>query len=160
MSRDPIDGPGATSHRGEQVPYLTAVTAIPLRFEDLPSPPNFETEPLPMGLAMPDDSTLPTIAASTIKEKPGIIPATNVATSASLSKTIITPLAKKPENRHRDSNHELTPILPDDMHHDVRPEDVIPYFQFPHGGVILNTPVPSQPSQPTLPPSSATYTEQ
>lgn len=176
LSPNPIEGPGATSHSGEQVPYLTAVVAVPLRFDHAPKPPDFEVEPIPTGPAMPDDQTLPTIQTPTIQPKPNLIPANPPASSpaaaangtASSPASNTGPAAKGKNGTPASSSHqdnqnqdqELTPILPDDMHHDVRPEDVIPYFQFPRGGVILNAPVPSQPAQPTLPPSSATYTQQ
>lgn len=59
--------------------------------------------------------------------------------------------------------HSSAPILPDDARPTVRPEDFLPYFQYPgsgskSGGVIIINPVPATPPAPgTLPPSSATY---
>jgi hypothetical protein len=65
------------------------------------------------------------------------------------------PTANRPEES------ESSAILPDDMHRDVRPEDLLPYFQYPRGGgAVIGVPVPAQPALPTLPPSSATYRQQ
>jgi hypothetical protein len=56
---------------------------------------------------------------------------------------------------------EPSPILPDDMRREVRPEDLLPFFQYPrNGGAVIGVPVPAQPALPTLPPSSATYRQQ
>jgi len=55
---------------------------------------------------------------------------------------------------------EPSSILPDDMRRDVRPEDLLPYFQYPRNGAVIGVPVPAQPALPILPPSSATYRQQ
>jgi len=55
-------------------------------------------------------------------------------------------------------------ILPDDVGRKIRPEDLLPFFQFPgsgagaDGGNAAGPPAP--PSPGTLPPSSATYKQQ
>jgi hypothetical protein len=55
------------------------------------------------------------------------------------------------------------PVLPDDVGPKARPEDFLPFFQFPgtgaHGGDTVAAPAaPATPGQ--LPPSTATYEQQ
>jgi hypothetical protein len=154
LGKDPIDGPGATSHRGEQVPYLTAVGPIGLRIEDAPSVPDFEVEPIATGPAqLGGDASIAAQQASAIREKPEVIP------SAAQGDQKTAPAAA--DKKGAAPEPEVTPILPDDTRREVRPEDVIPFFQFPRSGAGITTPVPPQPARPpTLPPSSATYNQQ
>ena len=61
-------------------------------------------------------------------------------------------------------NLKPVPILPDDTRTEIKPEDVLPFFQFPNGSdstaVALPLTVPQQPAANTVPTSTATYRQQ
>jgi hypothetical protein len=128
-------------------PYLAAIGVRALRFADAPpertdEPPPF-TLPKPIVVAPelppalePPPPPPPPPPAEEIKAAPPPAPAG--------SKPLL--------------------IIPDDTKRAVRPEDVLPFFQLPHGAgepsVNIAVPfTPAQPSAATLPPSSATYQE-
>jgi hypothetical protein len=54
---------------------------------------------------------------------------------------------------------ETPALLPDDVEHEIRPEEVLPFFQFPgSGGTTIVVPgVPASPETTRLPVSSAVY---
>jgi hypothetical protein len=128
--------------------YLAIVGPPPLRFQDAPAPPPYELEPTPAGPALIEDM---------VTQPPPQHP-TPVATNLPLADG----LPAEPVQTHRAQLQadEPAPIIPDDLRREVRPEDVIPYFQFPRNRVRVGVPIPPQPSGPSLPPSSATYQQQ
>lgn len=127
--------------------YLAVVGPPPLRFRDAPAPPPYELEPAAAGPALLDN----------LESVP--LPKTSPATSETLP---VEPLPNAIEaSRHtQHSVDEPAPILPDDLRREVRPEDVIPYFQIPRSRLRVGVPVPTQPGASSLPPSSATYQQQ
>lgn len=132
-------GGDPTSH-----PYLKITGAVPLRFDAPPPPPDLSSKPpagappIATGPALPD-VILP--AATPPAEPP--------KTALPSDRTPIAPADTKPADH--------TPgILPDDTRAATRPEDFLPFFQFPGGSPDVSlTPRPPAPGQ--LPPSSATY---
>jgi len=148
--------------RGEQSrPYLQFVGAPPLRFEEAPASPeppvrvasnasyNAKAPPLPEASSGPARVLSAPAAVSTVKSAAPDASSTNQSTAKVGSPPTDSPPA----------------ILPDDAGSRARPEDVLPYFQFPgEGSRLLGTDsVPQGPSgsRPldTLPPSTATYKE-
>lgn len=138
--------------QSQPVPYLRLVGPPPMRFQEPPAPPAFELEPVATGPAF-IESDRPSMAPAQAKEKPE-----TPVHSVPAGKTGAAPtLEKKPEE------HEAIPILPDDTRRDVRPEELLPFFQFPRNGgttMGVRVPVPPQPTAPAMPPSSATYRQQ
>jgi hypothetical protein len=57
------------------------------------------------------------------------------------------------------STKEAPALLPDDVQHETRPEEILPFFQFPGaGGVTVVVPeAPASPGTTRLPVSSAVY---
>jgi len=135
-------------YRGPRT-YLAMIGPAALRFADAPStlPPE---PPLPkpfVPLGPPPEANLPAVTPHT--------PTTDTATP-------LPPEALRPEATPQNSAKPIS-ILPDDLYREIRPEDVLPFFQFPGASSLENTGILSMPtttSQPrgaTAPPSSATY---
>jgi hypothetical protein len=148
-SRLPGNRDGFPATKGDPLPYLRITGALALRFSPAPPPPpDLTTKPAASAPPFPVE-TSPAVAA----------PSTGpVATSPA------EPAPKAPDTITT-SNHPAAPvasnppaeILPDDTRPTTRPEDFLPFFQFPNanGAVPPTPPPPSVPGQ--LPPSSATY---
>ena len=124
-------------------PYLPFVGAPPLRFQETAPPPEESVRP-PAGA-----SSLPGGKAKTeiVRQPVTVPPAANLHLAA-------VPTAKREENQ---ISPEVSagppgppPILPDDAERKVRPEDFLPFFQFPGSPPVSGRP----------PPSTATYNEQ
>ncbi len=131
-------------------PYLKVAGSIPLRFSAPPRP-------------MPILTTK--MAAATSTTSLAIAP---IATESSVATTTLTP-AIESKNQPNDptagppSPTTVKPagsILPDNTSQSTRPEDFLPFFQFPAGGdvtVAVPVRIPSPPPPGQLPASSATY---
>jgi hypothetical protein len=141
---------GSRPKATESIPYLAVIAPPSLRFRDAPAPPMFELEPVATGPASIDD--------------PGFVPNAPQAAKDQVDHSV--PIQVGPKNEvvaeisKKSEETDTTPaILPDDLRRDVRPEDILPFFQFPRGGAMIGVgvPVPAQPPAPTMPPSSATY---
>lgn len=116
-----------------------AETAAPLPPEPvMPAPPKPKPEPTKTPANGNHSANLPP-DPSTLK------PATETTE----------PTAKPDDNGPKPIN-----ILPDDTRREIRPEDVLPYFQFP-GAADNNAPtVIINPAPAAAPPSTATYRQQ
>ncbi len=148
-------------------PYLVALGAPPLRFDELTPPPDLVTRP-PAGAppqpvevadvanpltnttaapAVPTaDVMAPPVAASNVPVVPGPV----VEPAAVDSEPAVAPTRTPP------------PIIPDELRPQARPEDFLPFFQIPSpaGDATVIVPVPRAPATAApLPPSSATYTQ-
>lgn len=122
-------------------PYLRFVAAPPLRFEDPAPPPDLSVRP-PAG-APPKQKGEKDTSADVALPKP---PPPPVAAPA---QPVVAAAPKLPTG---------APILPDDVQSQLRPEDFLPYFQYP-GAHSNGVPVPPSADRP-LPPSTATYQQQ
>ncbi len=134
----------------ESIPYLPAIAPPSLLFADVPPPPSLASNPVATGPASFDDPGITPNAPQIAKnvQDPAV-----AAVQASRKETDTTIAGKKVEEP------SIPAILPDDLRRDVRPEDILPFFQFPRGGATIGVgvPVPPQPPAPTMPSSSATY---
>jgi hypothetical protein len=138
----PFDGGPAPLVPGQAArPYLAFVGPPPLRFEDLLPPPDLSTPPA--AGAPPKVSERE--ATETVAPKSSIVASAPVRPVA--DKTVIA-APRAPA---------VAPILPDDVPSQVHPEDFLPYFQLP-GDSVGPQAAPAAPR--TIPPSSATYTQQ
>jgi hypothetical protein len=101
----------------------------------------------PTGPYIPDEGARQGSAAPGTRDRPDIITPANTKPT-------------EPEgNRQPKPAEEVLPILPDDLQREVRPEDVMPFFVMPQGGMRIGVGVqaaPQPPAQP-MPQSSATY---
>jgi len=134
-------------------PYLTVVGPPPMRFREPPAPPSFELEPVAAGPAQMEES-MPVAPAAAGGRLDASQP-----TAASVKSPSKSPASSATAGRSEEGEPPM--ILPDDLRRDVRPEDLMPFFQYPrNGGAANGIPGPAQPATPTLPPSSATYRQQ
>ena len=153
-SRVPVGAPPESSPESPypySTPYLAVVGPPPMRFREPPAPPSFELEPVAAGPAQLEEimPAPPAVAGGRLASSPM---AASSKSSSPNSPSSSAGAAKRPDEI------EPSSILPDDMRREVRPEDLLPYFQYPrNGGGVPGVPVPPQ---PTLPPSSATYRQQ
>jgi hypothetical protein len=143
-------GPGT----GESLPYLCFVGPPPLRFQEAVSQPDPGGRPLG---GMPPGIGVKTEAETTRTLAP-VLPA--VASSA-----IATAGKQEAEDTGKPPALVAAPpgppsILPDDAGPKARPEDFLPFFQFPGAKAHGSDPVAVPPAPGTLPPSTATYEQQ
>jgi translation initiation factor IF-2 len=127
-------------------PYLTAVGAPPLRFE----------EPVPFpSPAAPDAAGAARDPASPKPPAPRPAPSAPAGPAAAQQKTLPAPASSTRAAGQPASPDSAQPsIIPDEMRPRVRPEEFLPFFQLPGQGAP-SAPAPNPPA--TLPPSTATY---
>lgn len=141
--------------RGESHPYLRFVGPPPLRFQEALPPPDLTVRPPAGGPPKVSVKTGPDLVQTPIPEGHAAAPvavtgsAGKPEAAAAGSTPVKPPIPKGPP-----------PLLPDDAGARVRPEDFLPFFQFPGGKAadVRNVPVPPAPGM--LPPSSASYQQQ
>lgn len=136
--------------------YLIAVGAPSLRFQEATPPPDL--------VMRPPASAPPKVASGDSASRPDVLLYTPEVTSATVPGMVATEKASSnhPEETSAEEIHVPPPILRDELQHQARPEDVLPYFQIPAQGGNLDVivPVPRSPrSAAPLPQSSATYTQ-
>ena len=140
--------------------YLPIVGPPPFRFAQAPPPPDLSTRPAPAAPPLP--SVMEEIAATNAASaKPGSPPVPNNAAASDQRPTTpveVAPVVPEPTVK-RPPARETPALLPDDTQHDVRPEEILPFFQFPGaGGTTIVVPgVPASPEPTRLPVSSAVY---
>lgn len=131
-------------------PYLSMVGAPALRFAESAPPPDLSVRPPPSGGTSPPPATADPAAAPVAKLDD--TSAVEAATPAASAGTL-------PAQREGKTKQPKPPILPDDTHPMVRPEDFLPFFQFPNANPNLSetSGTPGAPAPRTPPPSTATY---
>lgn len=155
----PAPGWALTSPDPEPTPYLAVTGAVPLRFQAAPPPPDLVTKPAagapPTPPLTPTESSVAQANTDALQSAVTVHPP--AATAAKLAPTPA-PSSLPPQPPPQ-------PILPDDSRPAVRPEDFLPFFQFPatarkasEVNVIAPALPPTQSGSP-VPPSSATYTQ-
>jgi hypothetical protein len=130
---------------GGSRPYLAAIGPPSLRFEDVLPPPDLATcRPAGAPPKLPEKEKA--------ADKDVILPKPTRAASVAAAKA--SPAVPAPA-----SAAAPTPpgILPDDAPAQVRPEDFLPYFQYP--GAAPRGRSAEAPPSPPLPVSTATYTQ-
>jgi hypothetical protein len=146
---------------GASLPYLRYIGSPPLRFQEARPPPEISVRPLPVA-ALPKSgekttSTLNPSAPLSSKVAAVAAPAAGPAVSVGKSTGTVTVAGKSLDRPVRPAGPD--PLLPDDAGSKVRPEDFLPFFQFPGARNLepKTAAVPAPPSPGILPPSSATY---
>jgi hypothetical protein len=135
-------------------PYLHVVMPAALRFEDAEPPPDLVARPPAGAPPKPHekDNAKPDVVlpkpAATAAPAPAPVPAKANEVPAPVTAAPATPAVQTPP-----------PILPDDVPTQVRPEDFLPYFQYPGSARRGRGDAPPPPASPPLPVSTATYTE-
>ena len=143
----------------EPAPYLPVLGSPSIRIDQAPPPPDLVTRPAPAAPPVPaltpTESTVAVANADAARSTtapsaaaPTDAAPVDAATPAASTLPPPPPPAKTP-----------APILPDNLHPVVHPEDFLPYFQIPgtgHPDVIV---APGAPAPAPIPASSATYTQ-
>jgi hypothetical protein len=146
---------------GASLPYLHYIGSPPLRFQEARPPPEIAVRPL---LAAEQSksgekstSTLNPTAPLSTKVAAVAAPAAGPAVTAGKSTGTVTVAGKPLDRPAKPAGPD--PLLPDDAGSKVRPEDFLPFFQFPGGRnpEPKTAAVPAPPSPGIQPPSSATY---
>jgi|CXWL01.1.fsa_nt_gi hypothetical protein len=126
-------------------PYLKVIGAVPLRFGAKPPPPDLTTRPPAGAPPIPAPEQTPVVAS------PEAVPEANHPPATPEQKAAPAEVPSASTGPDQTSAAPLT-ILPDDTRPAPRPEDFLPFFQFPG-----NNPGSSVRAPGPLPPSSATY---
>ncbi len=149
-SRLPGNTGGSQPAESDGFPYLRITGALALRFSaPPPPPPDLTTKPAASAPPFPMSVT-PAVTAPV----PTPAPIESVAKPVESTPATTTP-ATQPAPV---INNPPPAILPDDTRPSTRPEDFLPFFQFPGSTSDVSVGVPPRPPVPgQLPPSSATY---
>lgn len=144
---------------GSSRPYLAVIGPPVLRFREAIEPqPDVSTRP-PAG-APPHPSASVSEAANS-ESRPEIRTSPVETSPVGPRPTVPAPVQAQPKAAD-DSSQSGSPIIPDDSRPKVRPEDFLPYFQFPGSRAssedVSSPSVPMTPGQ--QPPSTATYRQQ
>lgn len=161
LASDATPGPRSpVADSEESSPYLPLVGPPPLRFAQAPPPPDLSTRPTPA--APPRPSVMEEIAAAnSASANSGALAPADTGTMPDPRRTTpveVVPLG--PDATGKPSPTKEAPaLLPDDVQHETRPEEILPFFQFPGaGGVTVVVPeVPASSGTTRLPVSSAVY---
>lgn len=134
---------------GPSRPYLQYLGPPPLRFEDAPPPPDLSVRPVAGASPIPGlASDEPATKSASTSPSPGAAAPTPVAVKSD-------PVEAHPSDSAPTAGIQPSPILPDETKQRVRPEDFLPFFQFPGGHSAPEAETPG-----AIPPSSATYKQQ
>ena len=140
-------------------PYLPALGAPGLRFGEPTPPPDLSVRAPVAAPAPTATSTEPTTPSAQN-------PATKTEAAAANEESPPTSPPTAAANATKPSGPGIPSVLPDETRPKVRPEDFLPYFQFPApganpGNVTVVAPGSlTPPAPPSQPPSSATYRQQ
>jgi len=137
--------------------YLPVIGPPPLRFAQAPPPPDLSTHPAPVAPPRPA-VTEEIAAANTASTKSVATPQGVVTEQDQTIQTEVNPAASGAPVKGP-GNKEPQALLPDDTQRETRPEEVLPFFQFPgSGGTTIVVPPAATSQEPTrLPVSSAVY---
>jgi hypothetical protein len=157
--------PRSSEPQQESIPsmlYLPVIGPPPLRFAQAPPPPDLSTRPAavapPLPTAGEDAASANTAGGRTngpSRGGDGAGSEQGQPIAASSSPTLPSVAPKASERK------EAQALLPDDTEHETRPEEILPFFQFPGSGgttiVVPAVPVSNAPTR--LPVSTAVYRE-
>lgn len=139
-------------------PYLVALGAPPLRFQESGPAPGLAVRPPKPGAPPPEPAdSAPALSEALAHSTSEYSPTMEHSRSESAEASI------NPESSPTPPVRTSRPILPDDVRPQARAEDFLPFFQIPvtqSGDINLVVPVPRAPAAASsLPLSSATYTQ-
>jgi hypothetical protein len=142
-------------------PYLVALGAPPLRFQDPAPSPDLTVRPPKPGISpvAPPEASLKSDALGDVSSAP----VTSETHPDIALKKPAAVASTETESTPSTPTRTPLPILPDEARPQARPEDFIPFFQIPanqSGEVNVIVPVTRTPATPgSMPTSSATYTQ-
>jgi hypothetical protein len=142
-------------------PYLVALGAPPLRFQDPAPVADLSVRPPKPGISQttPPESSLKSDALGDVSSAP-VPPETHAEPTTKTPAAVAT---NENESTPPTPTRTPLPILPDEARPQARPEDFIPFFQIPasqSGDVNVIVPATRTPATPgSMPTSSATYTQ-
>ena len=153
-SRLPLNSSGNPSTDVESRPYLRIAGILPLRIKAAPPPPDLITKPAagapPQPAAVAPTASPASASALPLAEPAGQLPGNPAQADPSPA------VPPAPTN-----TTPPTSILPDDTRTSTRPEDFLPFFQFPDANHDVTVVVPVTAARPPAPgqqpPSSASY---
>jgi hypothetical protein len=149
-SRLPVNSSGSLDSESASRPYLKIASMLPLRIRATP-PPDLVAKPAG---APPQPAGRAADTASPSPKDPGSEP-------AALASGTVPATAPAPAPAASTDLSQPSTILPDDTRPATRPEDFLPFFQFPSGNHDVTIVVPVTAAHPPapgqVPPSSATY---
>lgn len=142
-------------------PYLPVIGPPPLRFAQAP-PPDLSTRPGPGAPPLP--SVMEDMAATNAASARPVAPSRGADGAGSEPRQTMPAEAipAVPDAPGKAPGKKETPaLLPDDTQREVRPEEILPFFQFPDSGGTTNVVPPGSTSREStrLPVSSAVYRE-
>jgi hypothetical protein len=148
---------------GASLPYLRFIGSPPLRFQEARPPPEISARPLLAAEQSKSGEKSTSTLNPTAPHSPKVIAGAALAAGSTATggkSTGTATAAGKPLDRSAKPAGP-DPLLPDDAGSNVRPEDFLPFFQFPgaRNPEPKTAAVPAPPSPGTLPPSSAIYQE-
>ena len=128
-------------------PYLQYVGAPPLRFEESLPPSDLSVRPTAAAPPTTEHSLEAAVTKPATPQLPSALvpPAPVIATSQE-------PLPPQPASSADTASAASSSILPDETKPKVKPEDFLPFFQYPGGPSA-----PGTSGSAPIPPSSATY---
>jgi len=140
-------------------PYLLVIAPPPLRFAQALPPPDLSTRPAPA--APPLASAMEEIAATNAAAARAALPYRGADGAGSEQRQTMPAEATPAVPVKVPGKKESPALLPDDTEREVRPEEILPFFQFPNPGgtTIVVPPGPISPGPERLPVSSAVYRE-
>ena len=153
-SRLPLNPSGNPTTDVESRPYLRIAGILPLRIKSAPPPPDLITKPAAGAPPQPAAS-----APATATTSPSVQPVAESAGQPPAKPALPDPAPLVPP---APTNTTPPPsILPDDTRTSTRPEDFLPFFQFPDANHDVTVVVPVTAVRPPAPgqqpPSSASY---
>jgi hypothetical protein len=142
--------------------YLPVIGPPPLRFAQAP-PPELSTRPAPT--APPHPSAMGEIAATNAASANLVAPPGGGGDALGTEQSQTIPVESAPTAPNAPvkplGNKDTPALLPDDAQRETRPEEILPFFQFPGSGRTTIV-VPSgsiSPDSTRLPVSTAVYRE-
>lgn len=151
---------GSTPGADPLLPYLLAVGPPPLRFAQALPLPDVSTRPA--SAAPPVPAVVEEIAAANAASaKPvGTAPPSPVAPPEAPAPEPATTLVAPVDTAKPTPAKTPAALIPDDTQHELRPEEILPFFQMPGAGgaaTVVVPVVPAQPEEMRLPVSTAVY---
>lgn len=141
--------------------YLPVIGPPPLRFAQAPPPPDLSTRPAATDPPRPSaEEEIAAANAASVKST-AVSPGDAIGSDQRQMSPVETAPTTPPAPVKAPGNRETPAILPDETQHDTRPEEVLPFFQFPGSSrtTIVVPPVQTSNEPTRLPVSSAVYRE-
>ena len=126
--------------RAACLPYLRFIGPPPLRIQESLPPPDLSSRPPPAGPPKTGGNSKPDIVHGPVQDVPVMAPPPSpVATIVSSAPPKLAPRTQETPAADQPAQAGPAPLLPDDGRARVRPEDFLPFFQFPSASQSQST---------------------